>query len=66
MVYLQKPKAGKLKYPRGDVDNYAKLVLDACNGLFYVDDSQIHTLTASKSYDDGRERIELEIEEDSV
>jgi Holliday junction resolvase RusA-like endonuclease len=35
---------------RHDVDNLAKLVLDALNGLLYDDDRQITVLMASKTY----------------
>ena len=41
--------AGKLA-PKGDVDNYAKSVLDALNGIVWVDDKQITQLTALKRY----------------
>jgi crossover junction endodeoxyribonuclease RusA len=33
---------------RGDVDNYAKTVLDALNGIAWVDDKQIRALTVRK------------------
>lgn len=41
-------------HPTGkpDVDNAAKLVLDALNGVFYVDDKQVVELSVSKRYDD--------------
>lgn len=32
----------------GDADNHAKSVLDALNGVFYVDDSQVVELTVNK------------------
>ena len=35
---------------RPDVDNYAKLTLDACNGALFVDDGQIARLTVNKIY----------------
>lgn len=35
---------------RPDIDNIAKAVLDACNGVVYGDDAQVHTLTAKKRY----------------
>ena len=35
---------------RGDIDNYAKLVLDALNGVAWIDDRQVVILTAAKSY----------------
>lgn len=33
---------------RGDVDNYVKTILDALNGIAWVDDSQVVKLTAIK------------------
>lgn len=35
---------------RPDVDNVSKLVLDACNGIVYADDSQIVDLIVTKFY----------------
>tara|TARA_R100001594_G_scaffold78597_2_gene113201 strand:+ start:521 stop:979 length:459 start_codon:yes stop_codon:yes gene_type:complete len=35
---------------RPDIDNYAKLVLDALNGVFYKDDGQVTTLVITKVY----------------
>lgn len=34
----------------GDLDNIAKSILDACNGLVYEDDSQVTMLIVSKKY----------------
>lgn len=47
---------------RPDLDNVAKAVLDALNGLAYQDDSQIVSLTVSKFYD-LQPRVELTIQE---
>lgn len=33
-----------------DVDNFAKLALDACNGVVYADDAQVVELTVAKWY----------------
>ena len=33
-----------------DVDNFAKAVMDACNGVLFVDDSQVINLHVSKHY----------------
>jgi Holliday junction resolvase RusA-like endonuclease len=33
-----------------DLDNVAKAILDACNGIAYVDDKQVARLTVSKAY----------------
>jgi Holliday junction resolvase RusA-like endonuclease len=46
-----------------DLDNLAKLVQDALNGIAYVDDSQIVELTATKGIDRDRPRTEVRIEE---
>lgn len=42
-----------------DIDNYNKLLLDACTGLLWVDDKQIDYLTISKNYDKENPRIVL-------
>lgn len=44
---------------RPDLDNLAKLVGDALNGLAYRDDSQIVGLTVEKHYTTGHERTEV-------
>ena len=46
---------------RPDADNYAKLVMDAMNGIFFVDDSQVVTLITGKYYS-RRPRINVEIQ----
>lgn len=50
-----------LKKP--DADNIAKIILDACNGL-WADDSQVDTVCVFKRYvfgDDERPRVEVEV-----
>lgn len=43
--------AGKLKHTsRPDIDNLAKLVLDAANGVLWEDDSQIVSMKLTKEY----------------
>lgn len=44
LVFHLPARAGK----SADIDNLAKFVLDACNGLVYYDDIQVYKLTASK------------------
>ena len=44
---------------RRDIDNYAKLVLDAMEGIVYEDDTQIQDLIQSKYYDKENPRIEI-------
>lgn len=38
------------KIPSSDIDNVAKIVLDACNKVAYIDDKQITKLTVKKRY----------------
>ena len=46
---------------RVDVDNLAKSVLDAMNGVAYGDDSQVVDLQATKAVDRARPRVEVEV-----
>lgn len=42
VISVPKPRSGSDKaWPRGDVDNYAKGIYDACNGLVWKDDDSI-------------------------
>lgn len=36
----------QLRHNRGDIDNYAKAVMDALTGVLYRDDRQVHELKA--------------------
>lgn len=47
----------------GDLDNLIKAILDANNGLLWVDDRIITDLTARKRYTAGLARVEIEITE---
>ena len=44
----------------GDVDNHLKSVLDALNGICYVDDAQVVEVTGRKCHGEPRVLIELE------
>lgn len=51
-------------YPhKPDVDNIAKIVMDALNKIAYLDDNQVVSLNVEKWYTDEEERVEIEIEE---
>ena len=45
-------KKNKYPVPKGDVDNYAKTVLDAIESVLYENDTLIEKLTVSKKYAD--------------
>lgn len=47
---------------RVDVDNMAKLVLDALNGVCWRDDDQIASLMATKAHDPENPRTEIVVE----
>jgi Holliday junction resolvase RusA-like endonuclease len=49
-IFKKKPKSSKLTLPRGDVDNFAKAVLDSMNGILWEDDSQIKSLYVTKDW----------------
>lgn len=44
-----------------DIDNYNKILLDACTGILWQDDKQIHDLRILKRYDKSNPRIELDL-----
>lgn len=46
----------------GDIDNLAKIIMDALNGIYYDDDSQIAQLVINKRYDE-EPRVEVLIDE---
>jgi len=53
---VKKPKTTKFNYPKWDVDNGIKACLDCLNKKLWVDDSQIVSIEASKSWaDEGEE-----------
>ena len=62
--YVTRPKTTKLDFPKPDVDNYAKAILDACNGHLWVDDKQIKALYVTKDWanpgEDGYFVVSLE------
>jgi Holliday junction resolvase RusA-like endonuclease len=55
-----------MEYPRQDVDNLAKGVLDALNTLAYHDDSQVTDLHVMKRYANQEEEPHTEVELDAL
>lgn len=49
-IVAARPKTTKLDFPRPDVDNYAKAVLDGMNKVVFKDDTQVERLTVSKRW----------------
>jgi Holliday junction resolvase RusA-like endonuclease len=58
---LLKPKKPSNPYPSGDIDNYIKAFLDAANGVLFLDDKQVCSLSAKKSYVNENEGIFFQI-----
>ena len=67
-AYYKKAKSNKMLQPvlKPDIDNIAKIICDALNGIAYKDDKQIVSLTALKVWTDGIERVEVELNESGV
>lgn len=63
--YKLKPKSPASRR-WGDLDNHLKAVLDALNGICYLDDAQVVRLTGSKNYGEPRIEIRLETSENAA
>lgn len=51
LASFPKPKKAARPYPpRPDLDNIIKIVMDALNGVAWVDDSQVVSIQAEKNY----------------
>ncbi|QDP60616.1 MAG: hypothetical protein Unbinned767contig1000_41 [Prokaryotic dsDNA virus sp.] len=67
-VAAQRPKTTKLDFPKPDVDNYAKAVLDSLNGWVWEDDQQIVGLVITKEWAEPQEdgHIEIKVKYDGL
>lgn len=61
--WSKKKKAETIfKTSKPDVDNLAKLVMDACNNLVWLDDAQVAYLIVQKAYNDGMPGTHVKVE----
>lgn len=60
-LHFYKPARPTAKSKYGDIDNLAKAILDAANGILWLDDSQIVELHCYKHK--GAGKIEIEVVE---
>lgn len=67
-VQFKRPKSNKTPHhvQRPDLDNVCKLVMDALNGVAYVDDCQIISLKMTKSWSKSEAKIEVWIGQAAV
>ena len=66
VIVKPKPKTTKRKWPQGDVDNYAKGILDRLNKIIYEDDDQIIDLRVRKQYETKRKPVGIYLKVESV
>lgn len=63
-IFTKKPKKPKRFYPSTfDIDNIAKTVLDALNGVIWKDDVQVITLLVQKTYSTECDYTEVFVDE---
>ncbi len=62
-VNVEKPKTSKLSAPRGDIDNYIKLIFDCCSGYLWDDDAQIEMMSANKVWADDKGHVDIWVKE---
>lgn len=60
--FCRSPKKPSNAWPKGDIDNHIKSILDSLNGWAWQDDVQIMRVEATKQYS-SNPRIEIEWED---
>jgi Holliday junction resolvase RusA-like endonuclease len=60
-LQFPKPKKPSNPFPKEDIDNCAKAILDALNEIAYLDDKQIVELHIKKEYTQFSGRIQIQI-----
>ncbi len=63
LFQVEKPKTSKLVSPRGDIDNYSKLLFDCCSGFIWDDDAQIDVMSARKTWATSTGQTDLWVKE---
>ena len=58
--------AGRIAPPRGDLDQFVKILLDAMNRVVFADDRQVTTLRARKQYSGSGGYLSVEVMSDLV
>lgn len=61
-AYFKSKKKTGWHTSRPDLDNIVKAILDSMNGIVVEDDSAVAQIVALKKYDEGEERVEVQIE----
>ena len=61
---VKRPKTSKLTEPRGDIDNYLKILLDCCTGYLWEDDVQIQRICSYKLFAEAEGYIDIWIKEE--
>jgi len=61
-AYFNSKKKTGWHTSRPDLDNIIKAILDSMNGIVVEDDSAVAQIVAFKKYDEGEERVEVQIE----
>lgn len=61
--FYKKSRQNVLKKTFGDLDNFIKAVMDACNGICYVDDAQCVEFTRCRKFKSDKPKIVITIEE---
>lgn len=59
-IFVKRPRKTSLGWPKPDVDNYAKAVMDACNGVVWEDDAQVIELRVDKQWAEMTALISIE------
>ena len=60
--HVKRPKTTKLDFPRGDIDNYAKALLDILQPTVLINDNQVTEMQAVKLWANNQPHIKVVIQ----